>query len=76
MEIKLNSYITTYVQKSTSFPVPTKNPEQFKEYKEFQKHWATWNSMYGITCILQLPFIPPKLRVPLVILETPQLPQI
>ena len=25
-----------------------KNPEQFKKFKEFQNHWAPWNSMYGI----------------------------
>ena len=25
-----------------------KNPEQFEEFKEFQKNWAPWNFMYGI----------------------------
>ena len=35
-----------------------KNPEQFKEFTEFQNHWTPWNSMFGIKCIPQLFFIP------------------
>ena len=28
--------------------ITKKNPEQFEEFKEFQKNWAPWNFMYGI----------------------------
>ena len=35
------------------------NPEQFKEFTEFQNHWASWNSINGITCIDPVTCHPP-----------------
>ena len=41
-----------------------KNPEQFKKFKEFQNHWAPWNSIYGIAYIPPVIFHCPQLKDP------------
>ena len=49
-----------------------KNPEQFKEFKEFQNHSAPQNTLFLITCIPSVIFLPPpQVRVPPVILGIP-----
>ena len=37
-----------------------KNPEQFKEFKEFQNHSAPQNTLFLITCIPSVIFLPPS----------------
>ena len=47
---------------SSTFPIPPKNPGQFKE---FQNHWAPWNSMYWTACVpLVICHPSSQLRVP------------
>ena len=46
---------------SSIFQVPNKKSKAIQGTQGFQNHWTPWNSMYGITYIASVVFVPTNL---------------